>query len=243
VATINFQQKIILVTGAASRSGYAIAEYLLKQGAELILTYHQNRDGVDKLRNLFPHSSILVEFLDLNSHTSILQLLDKVSKKFSSLDGLINTVGGYFEASVLKTSYEQWSEIFKNNLDSVFLMCRSFYPLLAQSASARIINFAYSNADRVVASRSPAYHIAKMGVISLSKSLAREWGGSSITVNVISPGTLQNSIVKDNETAGYIPVGRFGEYSDLWPLLDLIFREDSTYLTGNNFILSGGYNL
>jgi len=123
-------------------------------------------------------------------------------------------------------------------------MCKGFRSLMQNSQGGRIVNLGYSNADKLVVSRCAPYHIAKTGVIILSKTLAAEWASDRITVNTISPGTLFNSVTKESQNPkDYIPAGRFGEYRDIWPILDLLFRSDSDYLTGNNFILSGGYNI
>ncbi|MDH5561003.1 MAG: SDR family oxidoreductase [Deltaproteobacteria bacterium] len=241
---MNHENKWIFVSGAASRTGHAIARHLIEQKAHVVANFHHHRKGIDDLIEVFGKDRVVAVKGDVSSERDVRFMVDQVKKYTDRLDGLINVVGSYLERQTLEISLTEWRSILANNLDSVFLMCQNFYPLLKQSRNARVINFAYSAADRVAASKCQPYHIAKMGVISLSKTLAKEWGKDQISVNVISPGTLFNSVIKTSEDPkDYIPQERFGRYEDLWPILDMIFREDSTYLTGNNFHLSGGYNL
>ncbi|MCP4754340.1 MAG: SDR family oxidoreductase [Proteobacteria bacterium] len=239
-----YKNKTILVTGAASRTGNAIARYLLTKNARVFLNYRSDLEGVERIVRDFSGKLALPVRGDVSHEPDVVRLVEHVGSAAPALDGLINVVGEYFEAPVMQTPFSKWKEMIDNNLNSTFLMCRYFHPLLQRSDNGRVVNFAYSNADRIVASRVLPYHIAKMGVISLSKTLAKEWGKDGISINVISPGTLFNSITKaSKDPEDYIPQQRFGQYEDLWPILDMIFRPDSTYLTGNNFVLSGGYNL
>lgn len=239
----SYPGKHILVTAASSRTGKAMAEYLVQQGAWIHCVYHTSKAAAEALVEKYGER-VQIYPCDVTDPSSVESLFERVRKKTPRLDGLMNVVGDYHEGRVENTAFDQWTEMMRSNLDSVFLMCQKFYPLLKQSSYGRVINFGFSNASKITATRCPAYHIAKTGVLILSKTLAKEWGPDRISVNVISPGTLSNSIIKQSENpADYIPQGRYGEYEDLYPILDLIFREDSGYLSGNNFKVSGAYNL
>ncbi|MDT8447914.1 MAG: SDR family oxidoreductase [bacterium] len=240
----NFDGTVILMTASATRTGGAIARYLLSRGAQVYLNYHSNHQGAEELVSEFGPQMARPIQADVTDPASVKALYKKIGQETDRLDGLINVVGDYHEAPILETSFEDYKQVFSNNMDSVFLMCQGAYPLLRKSKRPRVVNFAYAKGERVTSAKAWAYHIAKMGVISFSRSLAAQWGPEQISVNVISPGTLFNSIVMESEDpAEYIPQGRFGLYADLFPIFDLIFREDSTYQTGNNFIVSGGYNV
>ncbi|MGK0291339.1 MAG: NAD(P)-dependent dehydrogenase (short-subunit alcohol dehydrogenase family), partial [bacterium] len=227
-----------------TRTSQSIARYLLEQGATVLLNYRNDLSGVQELVTPDNQDQAIPIQGDVTSPEQVQKMFEWIQKRFGYLDGLVNVVGEYIEGPVMKLSFADWQRMFHSNLDSVFLMCQTLYPLLEKSKSGRVINFAYSNADRVVASHRVAYHIANMGVISLSKTFAKEWGKDKVTCNIISIGTLANSVTKDSENpADFIPIGRFGQPQDLFPVFDLIFREDSTYITGSNFIVSGGYNI
>ena len=236
------RDKTILVTAASSRTGAAICRWLLGQGAEVVLVYRQNLAGAQAIRQEFPQSQSWALQADVTDEASVTALAAQVRALRPRLWGLINVVGDWHQAPILETPYADFRSVIQSNLDSVFLLSKACHPLLR--GGGRIINFGWALGDRVIAAEAFAYQIAKLGVLSLSRSLAKQWGPEQISVNCISPGHLENSIVKESETAKeVIPQGRFGTYEDLFPLLELLLSEGSTYLTGSNFILSGGYNL
>lgn len=244
MSTSPFEQRSLLITAGATRTGAAIAQYCLSQGARVFLNFHSNVEGATQIAGEFPPGQVTLLQGDVTDPEKVKQLFEQISHSGQGLDGVINVVGDYHEEPVMQTSLDSFHHVLHNNLDSAFLLAKNAYPLLKTAASPRFVNFAYAKGDHVTSARAWAYHIAKMGVISLSKTLAKEWGPDQIAVHSISPGTLFNSIVTESDDPkDYIPQGRFGQYADLWPVLDLIFDPRSTYQTGNNFILSGGYNV
>ena len=238
------QNRTLLVTAAATRTGGAIARHCLELGARVYLNYLTNQAGAQELvRDFGPERAIPLQG-DVTNPESVERLYREITGAGFGLDGLINVVGDYHEAPVMETSLEDYHKVLRNNLDSVFLMCKGAFPLLKASPAPRVVNFAYAKGDRVTSAKAWAYHIAKMGVLSLSRTLAKEWGPHKISVNVISPGTLFNSIVMESPSPeAYIPQGRFGEYADLWPVLEMLLGEGSEYLSGSNLVVSGGYNV
>lgn len=241
---IDLQGKSILITAAATRTGAAMARYLVSKGADVYMVYRNNRQGIDEIMGEFPQANCFALQADVTDPAQVAALKQQIQEQTGKLYGLINVVGDYHEAAILDTDYADFRGVITNNLDSVFLMCKSFHSLLKAQGGSRIINFSYAYGDRVGAAKPFAYHIAKMGVISLTKSMARQWGQDGISANVISPGHLFNSIVMESDDPKeMIPQGRFGQYEDIFYLLDMILRGDSEYLTGSNLISSGGYNI
>lgn len=239
-----YENRTLLITAGATRTGAAIARYCLSQGARVFLNFHTNFKGANQVASEFPKDRVVLLQGDVTNPETVEQMFAEIKGFGFGLDGVINVVGDYHQEPVMGTSLDRFHHVLHNNLDSAFLLAQGAYPFLREAKSARFINFGYAKGDRVTSAQCWAYHIAKMGVISLSKTLAKEWGPDQIAVHTISPGTLFNSIVTESENPeDYIPQGRFGEYADLWPVLDLIFDPRSTYQTGNNFILSGGYNV
>ena len=239
-----FAGRAIFVTAGATRTGAAIAQYCARQGAQIYLNYFSNHTGASALEAEFGIQQIKLLQGDVTDAASVSQMFQTIQEQGTGLDGVINIVGDYHEEPVMQTSLEDYHHVLKNNLDPVFLLAKAAHPLLTEAHYPRFVTFAYAKGDQVTSAKAWAYHIAKMGVISLTKTLAKEWGPEQISTHVISPGTLFNSIVCESDNPkDYIPQERFGEYRDLWPILDLIFRDDSTYLTGNNFVVSGGYNV
>jgi 3-oxoacyl-[acyl-carrier protein] reductase len=114
---------------------------------------------------------------------------------------------------------------------------------MRKKKGGRIVMIGYAPAGKLVASTKCAvYHLAKTGTLILTKSMAVEEAPHGITVNMISPGTLFNSVKKPSMTAAdYIPAGRFCRYDDLLGMLDYLLSERASYVSGGHFVVSGGY--
>ena len=241
---LNLKEKKILITAAATRTGGALARYLLACGAEVFLGYHKNQKGVEEILKEFPQARCWPIQGDVTNPEAVEKMKAMVLKETDQLYALINVVGDWHQAPILETPYADFQAVIRNNLDSVFLLSKAFHPLLKKAGTARIINFAYAHGDKVASAEAFAYHIAKLGLLSLTKSMAKQWGKDQISVNAISPGHLFNTIVtEEGDPVEHIPQGRLGTYEDLFCLFDLLLKEESTYLTGSNLVTSGGYNL
>jgi 3-oxoacyl-[acyl-carrier protein] reductase len=170
-------------------------------------------------------------------------MFDKVKHTFGRLDVLINNVGDYLEKPLARVSTEEWEAIIRSNLTSVFLCTKEALPLMRKKKVGRIVMIGYAPAGKLVASpKCAVYHLAKTGTLILTKSMAVEEAPHGITVNMISPGTLFNSVKKPSKTAAdYIPAGRFCRYDDLLGMLDYLLSERASYVNGGHFVVSGGY--
>jgi 3-oxoacyl-[acyl-carrier protein] reductase len=109
----------------------------------------------------------------------------------------------------------------------------------------RVINIGYAPAGKLSAfPKCTAYHIAKTGVLIYTKSVAVEEARYHITVNMVSPGTLFNSVKKPSlNPVDYIPAGRFCRYEDVLSVVDYLVGEEASYVTGGHFVVSGGYSI
>jgi 3-oxoacyl-[acyl-carrier protein] reductase len=170
-------------------------------------------------------------------------MIQRVHRSFGRLDVLVNNVGDYLEKPVARVSLPEWESILQSNLTSVFLCTRESLPLMRKGQGGRVIMIGYAPAGKLVASpRCAVYHLAKTGALILTKSIAVEEAPHGITVNMISPGTIFNSVKKPSQRASdYIPAGRFCRYADLHGMLDYLLSDEAAYVTGGHFVVSGGY--
>jgi len=172
-------------------------------------------------------------------------MVERIIDTYGRLDVLINNVGDYLEKPLAGISYEEWDDIIKSNLYSAFLCSHEVLPLMRRQGGGRIVMIGYAPAGKVAAApKCAVYHLAKTGCLILSKSMAAEEAGYGITVNMISPGTIFNSVKKPSRNpSDYIPAGRFCRYRDIFGALDYILSEEAAYVTGGHFVVSGGYAL
>ncbi len=154
---------------------------------------------------------------------------------------MINNAAVYPEAGLLETTPEQWNRTMEINCNAVFHLTTLALPMLRKGAPSRVINLGDSGADRVVARlEAVPYHAAKLGVHLLTRSFAKALTGEGITVNMISPGFMENSV---GEPPTSIPAGRTGRFEDVLGALDYLLSDRAGYVSGANIVVSGGWNI
>jgi 3-oxoacyl-[acyl-carrier protein] reductase len=137
--------------------------------------------------------------------------------------------------------------MFDNNLDPVFYMSRLVAGPMKEQKWGRIISFSMANADQMVGQpQLTAHYIAKVGILVLTRSLARILGPYNITVNAISPGFIASGSAPDEELQKMvknIPAGYVGELSDAVSAVLFLLSEEARYVNGANLHLSGGWGI
>ncbi len=234
-----------LVTGGARRFGASVCRHLADRGYRVAINYRTSREQAESLarRIRARGGEALPCRADVTREAEVRRMMERLDRSFGRLDVLINNVGDYLEKPLARVTTEEWEKILRSNLTSVFLCSREALSLMRKRSGGRVVMIGYAPAGRVgAAPRCAVYHLAKTGALILTKTLAVEEASYGITVNMISPGTIYNSVKKPSRTASdYIPAGRFCRYSDLLGLLDYLLSEEAAYVTGGHFVVSGGY--
>jgi NAD(P)-dependent dehydrogenase (short-subunit alcohol dehydrogenase family) len=235
--------RAFLITGAGTGLGRAIALHLAAPGTRLLLHYGTNAAGAGETVAAVRAQGGLATLhpADLASFEAREALMDAVAAECPALQGLVNNAGLYPEAMLLETSPALWREVLEVNCSAVFHLTQRALPLLRAGAPARVINLGDSGADRITARlQATPYHVAKLGVHVLTRSFAKALAGEGITVNLISPGFLDNSA---GEPGSPVPAGRLGRFEDVLGALDYLLSPQAGYVTGANLVVSGGWNL
>ena len=179
---------------------------------------------------------------DLSNGEEAKRLLERVKLDFGQLDVLINNSGVYHEHNIQQLTDSEWHEGLNTTVSSAFFVTRSALPLLRESDLGRIINIGDSSCDRPgMRDLALSYHVGKTGVYILTRSFAASEAAYGITVNMVSPGFLENSVglVEAKE----IPAGRLGSFDDIINAVEFLLKKESGYITGTNIVVSGGWNL
>lgn len=237
--------RVALVTGGARKFGASVCRHLADRGYRVAINYRTSRTQAESLvkRIRGRGGQAIACHADVTRHREVRKMIGRVDRTFGRLDVLINNVGDYLEKPLARVSMEEWETIIRSNLTSAFLCSREALPLMRKRRGGRIVMIGYAPAGKLAASpRCAVYHLAKTGALILAKSMAVEEARHGITVNMISPGTIFNSVKKPSTTPlDYIPVGRFCRYDDLLGMLDYLLSEEASYVTGGHFVVSGGY--
>jgi len=221
--------KHALVTAAGQGLGAAIAEHLSSRGYAIFSHYHTS----------VPRAGIPLQ-ADFTTAEGRISVIDRVREETDRLDVLVNNLGVYSEdRSLPEIDLSEFEDTLALTLTSAFHLTQLSLDLLGQGS--RIINIGDSACDRIEARAiATPYHIAKIGLNVLTRSYAKVLTSRGITVNMISPGFLENSI---GEPLAPIPAGRPGFFADLIPAVDFLLSEEAGYISGTNLVVSGGWNL
>ncbi len=236
---------VALVTGGARRFGASVSRHLAARGYAVVVNYRSSRREAEALvrRVRERGGTALAVRADVTRPGDVRRMVERVECAFGRLDVLVHNVGDYLQAPVSRVSPEAWGTILDSNLTSFYLCAREVLPLMRRHRRGRIVVIGYAPAGRIVGSSPCAvYHIAKTGALILAKTIAVEEAPHGITVNMISPGTIFNSVKKPSRRAAdYIPAGRFCRYADLLGMIDYLLSGQAEYVTGGHFVVSGGY--
>lgn len=232
-----------LVTGSAQGIGRAILLGLAAAGHDVVVHFQNSRDEAEvvasQARELGVESYALQA--DVTDPEEAAALVDEAWRLTDGLRVLVNNVGNYHYGPLDELDVETWHEMFASNLHATFYTCRRTVPRMREAGGGRIINLGYAGAEHLVARPAvAAYSIAKTGVILYSKSLARTEASSGITVNVISPGVMENSVTQPRRE---IPMGRLGRLEEIVSAARFLASDEAAYITGTTIEVAGGWNV
>lgn len=243
----SLQDKVAVITGGTGGIGLTTARTLQAAGATVVLT-DINAERGDAVVKEHPG----MEFLpaDVTDSGAIRRLAQSILERHGRLDVAFNNAGISHCLPSEECTDEQWLRIINIDLNAVFYCCREFGRVMLTQGGGSIINTAsMSGMISPHPQGQAAYNAAKAGVIMLTKSLAGEWARRGVRVNCISPGyvntpmTPKDGVPKDwcEVWMATSPIGRFAEAEEIAPAVAYLASDASTYVTGSNLVIDGGY--
>ncbi len=244
--------KVILVTGAASGMGRVATAMFAAQGAKVIAA-DLNVAGLDETMAGLEGAladSVLAVTGNVTDSDDVARMIGESVERFGKLNVLYNNAGIMPEAdtSVVETSEDVWVQILDVNLKSIFLVCKHGIPALIEAGGGSIINIASFVALVGCTNPQDAYTASKGGVLSLTRSLAVQYGPHGVRANAICPGPILTPMTEQlfpNEEErlkrlNRIPLGRFGRAEDIVHGCVFLASYESSWMTGSQFVVDGG---
>ncbi|WP_336045650.1 SDR family NAD(P)-dependent oxidoreductase [Solibacillus ferritrahens] len=235
-----FQNKTVVITGAAQGIGRAIAIHFAKAGANVVIADMEHDLGVQLAGQLQTegHSAIFIE-TDVRSEENVRQTMEKAANRFNGIHILINNAGKGKWVSPLELSIDDWDDIINTNLRSVFLCSREAAKLMKSGGA--IINLASTRAE-MSEPHSESYAASKGGIVALTHALASSFSELNITVNSISPGWIETGdydALKSSDHSQHLS-NRVGKPDDIARACLYLANPDNNFITGTNLTIDGG---
>jgi len=242
---MELQDKVALVTGAASPIGRAIAAALGRAGANIALHYFRSADAAGEAAEQIRAAGRRAELFraDLADTEQIEAMFDAVAEAFGRLDVLINNAAVFDRTPIETLSREAWDTELAVNARAPAL-CIRYAAGLMRSAGGAIVNIADIAAERPWAAY-PAYCASKAALVALTKSTARALAAENIRVNAVSPGMIMRpediSADGENKILAQVPMRRPGRAEDVAEAVLFLLRSD--YITAQNLRVDGGWHM
>jgi len=242
---MKLQNKVALITGSSRGMGKAIALLFAKEGAKVVVNYKDSKEKADEVVNEIVRlgSEAIALQADISNEEQVINMIDKAVKKFGSIDILVNNAGIVFDIPWSEKTVEQWQQTLGTNLIGMFLVCKYAVPHINEGG--RIINTSSTNGIYSTYQDSMDYDASKAGVISITRSLAKELA-PTILVNSIAPGWVDTDMNKylpkevvESETEN-IWLKRMGKPEEIANVALFLASGDSSFITGSTIVVDGG---
>jgi len=234
--------KVALVTGGTRGIGAAISIALKNDGCKVAATYGSNSDAANTFAS---ENGIDVFQWNVADAAACEAGVKQIEENLGTVDILVNNAGITKAAMAHKMSVEQWDDVIRVDLDSVFYMTRCVLEGMREKSFGRIITISSINGQKgemgIV-----NYSAAKAGVIGFTKALAQETARKNITVNAIAPGYINTELLAATpekvmeSILSKIPVGRLGTVEEVSRIVTFLSSEEAGFITGSTISANGG---
>lgn len=244
--------QIAFVTGSGSGIGREIARTLSAKGAKIIVA-DINMEKAEETVSIVEkeNGEAAAVYCDVTTLESVEESVDEAVNKYGTIDILVNNAGWDKVEPFLKSEPATWKTIVDINLMGQIHTCKVILPLMIENGTGKVVNIA-SDSGRVGSSGEAVYSAAKGGIISLTKTLAREMARHKLNVNCIAPGpsntplieeigSYNEGIVKALEKA--IPFRRLAEAQDIANAVAYFSSPEADYITGQTLSVNGGLTM
>jgi acetoacetyl-CoA reductase len=234
--------RVALVTGGTRGIGRAIIERLKADGLQVAAGYSGNDVAAEACAK---EVGVMVVKGNVGNFADCQQAVQRVEAELGPIDVLVNNAGITRDGVFHRMNSEQWSEVIRVNMDSLFNMTRQVIEGMREREWGRIINISSINGQKGQIGQTN-YSAAKAGMIGFTKALALENAKKGVTVNCIAPGYIDTEMVQavpekvlEGIIAG-IPVGRLGRGEEIADMVAFLAGEHAGYVTGSTLSLNGG---
>lgn len=247
--------KVAIITGAAGGIGCALVKRFCEEGAHVIAADISEAALIEMSQRLEEFSaSITPMVMDITDHASVTAKVGEVAQKLGHIDILVNNAGWDSIKPFVESTPDLWRKLVDINLMGPLNLQHAVLPIMIANGGGKIVNIS-SDAGRVGSSGESVYSACKGGIISFSKTLARETARNNVRVNVVCPGPTDTAILRSFLGEGDVgkkiydgliranPLKRIGQPDDVPGMVAFLSSDDANFITGQVISVSGGLTM
>lgn len=230
----------ILVTGAAQGLGKECALELARRGHDLLIHYNHSEHEARVLLEEVKECGVKGDLLqaDFTKPSDLVRCLQLLESDFPEIKGIVHNVGNYLNTPLHETTVEQWRELFEANFFAPLTLTQALIPYLARQ-KGRIVTIGVAGLSTLKPQQT-AYFATKSTLLYYTQALAKAVASDGITVNMVSPGFMENSVGLEKAN---LPMHRPATLREVAHVVSFLFEEQNGYLTGQNIEVAGALTL
>lgn len=252
LSMFRLDDKVAVVTGAASGIGQGIAELFARIGAQVIVADINLQAALAVAKDIEGQGGKACAMqVDVSDETNVIEAFDQVVAQFGGLDILVNNAAIFPKRPFLEVETEFWDKLQSVNLRGTFLCLREAIKHMKTFGGGSIVNISSVSSMQAVVYHNAAYNASKAGVNALTRTTALEFAADGIRVNAVLPGGVPTAGAKAASSAieikgpmlgqGRIPLGGMGEPQDIANAVLFFASPASRYITGQLLAVDGGF--
>jgi len=237
----------VLVTGSSRGIGAQIAHNLAKRGLKVWINYRSGKDEAVAIQKLIAESGGEADIIgfDVSNEDDFINAIKQIIQADGGLSYLVNNAGITKDKLAMRMKIDDFTDVINANLKSTFIGCREAIKTMSKKRFGSVVNIASIVGETGNAGQTN-YSASKGGTIAMTKSFAQEAGSRGVRFNTLTPGfiaTEMTDVLADDIKASFtskIPLGRFGEPSEVADAVAFLLSDNSSYITGETLKVNGG---
>ena len=241
------KDQVAIVTGGTKGIGRAVCLLFAEEGAKVVANFSKDVEAAEALKEEAKSRGLRLGLFkaDVTQPDQVKEMVEETFAQYERIDILVNNVGLVRDNFLMLMSDEDWDSLLRANLTSLFHCCRVVIRKMIPQKKGKIINI--SSISGIMGTPGQVnYAATKGGMISFTKSLARELGSFNIHVNAVAPGLIESEVVSKmpKEKVGAIikssSLGRIGKPEEVARAVLFLASDQSDYITGQTIVVDGG---